>query len=208
MLISKKHNFIFVHIYKNAGTSITHALRPFSLSQWQWMAHKILKKTSFPSPFFDPHPFHDHIMASEIIDSLGRDKFNSFFSFAIVRNPWDWQVSLYKYMLKLKTHHQHELVKALGNFEEYIKWRCENEVRYQKDFIYSENNELLVNFVGRYENLDADFKQICSHIGISASLPKLNISNTKPYQDYYTEKTKDLVKRAFEPDIKTFEYSF
>ena len=207
MLISEKHNFIFIHIYKNAGNSITHALRPFALSQWQWRARQGLEILSIPSPFFDPHPFNGHIKASEIIDSLGRDKFNCFFSFAIVRNPWDWQVSLYNYMLKDKTHHQHELAKELGNFEEYIKWRCENEVRYQKDFIYSSNNELLVNFVGRYENLGTDFNLICSRIGISASLPKLNVSNYKPYQDYYTEKTRDLVRQAFEPDIKTFDYS-
>ena len=208
MLISEKHNFIFIHIYKNAGTSITNILEPFVLGKWQGKVHKALNKLSIPSPFFDPHPFHGHIKASEIIDSLGRDKFDSFFSFAIVRNPWDWQVSFYNYMLKQKDHHQHELVKELGSFDGYIKWRCENEVRYQKDFIYSKNNELLVNFVGRYESLDVDFSRICSRIGISASLPKLNVSNTKPYQSYYTEKTKDLVRQAFEPDIKTFDYDF
>lgn len=208
MLMSKKHNFIFVHIYKNAGNSIKHALKPFALSQWQWIINQTLKKANIPPPFFDPRPFHGHIKASELIDAIGRDTFNSFYSFAIVRNPWDWQVSLYKYMLKLKTHHQHELVKELGGFEEYIKWRCENEVRYQKDFIYSGDNELLVDFVGRFENLDADFKQICSQIGISASLPKLNVSNTTPYQDYYSAKTKDLVLQTFEPDIEAFEYSF
>jgi hypothetical protein len=168
----------------------------------------MLKRINIPPPFSNPHPFHDHINASELIEALGYETFNSFFSFAVVRNPWDWQVSLYKYMLRLKTHHQHEVVKKLGDFDEYIKWRCENEVKYQKDFIYSENDELLVDFVGRYENLDADFMHICSRIGISASLPRLNISNTKPYQDYYTEKTKDLVRQAFEPDIEAFEYSF
>jgi hypothetical protein len=109
--------------------------------------------------------------------------------------------------LKSETHHQHELAKNLGSFEEYIKWRCENEVRYQKDFIY-DNNELLVDFVGRYESLDNDFNEICSRIGISVSLPKLNVSNTKPYQSYYSEKSKELVKEAFEPDIRTFNYEF
>lgn len=208
MLMSKKYNFIFIHIYKNAGTSITHALRPFALSQWQWSAHLKLKSKGLPSPFTDPHPFPTHTTAPEIIDVLGSEKFNSFFSFAIVRNPLDWQVSLYKYMLKSKTHHQHEFVKDLGSFEEYLKWRCENEVKLQKDFIYSENDELLVDFVGRYEDLDADFKKICSHIGISASLPELNVSNTNPYEEYYTEETKDLVRQAFEQDMKTFNYSF
>ena len=208
MLISKKHNFIFIHIYKNAGTSITRALKPFALSRWQMAGHKLFKKAGISSPFFDPQPFHGHITASEMIDSLGREKFNSFFSFAIIRNPWDWQVSLYNYMLKLETHHQHELVKKLGNFEEYIKWRCKNEVRYQKDFIYSENNNLLVNYVGRYEDLNNEFSKICSQIGISTFLPELNVSNKKPYQQFYNDETKELVRRAFEPDIKLFDYEF
>ena len=111
-------------------------------------------------------------------------------------------------MLKEEAHFQHELIKELGSFEEYIKWRCENEVICQKSFIYSENNELLVNYVGRYENLEFDFKKICDHIGISASLPRVNVSNTRPYQEYYTEKTKDLVRQAYELDINTFDYSF
>ena len=208
MLISEKYKFIFVHIYKNAGTSITHALIPFATSQWQWIAHEALKKAGIPSPFFEPHPFHKHITAPEIIEHLGLEIFDSYFSFAIVRNPWDWQVSLYKYMLKEKTHHQHGFVKELGSFEEYIKWRCSNEVRFQKDYIYSQDDKLLVNFVGKYENLDKDFNQICTRIGISAALPKLNVSNTRPYQDYYTEETEELVRQAFEPDITTFAYSF
>ena len=207
MLISKKNNFIFVHIYKNAGTSITNALSPFALSQWQGIVHKALKKARLSSPF-KPQPFHAHIKASEIIESIGREKFNSYFSFAIVRNPWDWQVSLYKYMLKNETHHQHELVTKLGGFDEYIKWSCENKVRYQKDFIYDNNNELLVNYVGRFESLGADFEQICSRIGVAASLPKLNVSNTKPYQEFYNEKTRELVRRTFNPDIELFEYNF
>ena len=48
MLISEKYNFIFVHIYKNAGTSITHALRPFALSQWQWRARQGLEILGIP----------------------------------------------------------------------------------------------------------------------------------------------------------------
>jgi hypothetical protein len=111
-------------------------------------------------------------------------------------------------MLKNSNHHQHDLVKSLGNFDEYIMWRCDREVKFQKDFIYSVDGELLINFVGRYETLDADFTTLCSRIGISTSLPKLNISNTKPYQQFYTKETKELVERTFDVDIKLFGYNF
>lgn len=208
MLISKQREFIFIHIYKNAGTSILNALMPFAANKWQRMAHRISRRLHLPTRF-DPNPFPDHIKASEIINAIGKETFDSYFSFAIIRNPWDWQVSLYNYILKTPPHHQHQVVKALGSFDEYIRWRCkEEEVRFQKDFIYSKNDELLVDFVGRFEKLDTDFKAICSRIGISASLPKLNVSNTKPYRQFYSNETKELVRRAFDADIKLLGYDF
>ena len=207
MLISEKHKFIFIHIYKTAGSSITNALLPFSVGKLELFTWRVLKKFGISAPF-DPRPFPDHIKASELINKIGKDVFESFFSFAIVRNPWDWQVSLYTFMLKNTSHPQHDLAKNFNNFDNYIKWRCAEEVRFQKDFIYSEDGKLLVDFVGRFENLESDFQQICSHIGISASLPKLNVSNTKPYQSFYNEETKELVRRTFQEDINLFGYEF
>lgn len=207
MLISRKHHFIFIHIYKNAGVSIKTALKPFVLTRYQWLTIYTLRKFKIIAPF-DPQPFHAHIKASEVIDLIGVDAFNSFFSFAFVRNPWDWQVSLYKYAQKVTDHYQHDLVIKLGSFDEYIRWRCSEEVRYQKDFIYSSDNKLLVNFVGKLENIDADFEKICKHIGITAALPKLNVSNTMPYQNYYNDETKKLVEKTFQPDIELFKYVF
>lgn len=208
MLISKKRNFIFIHIYKTAGTSITSALMPFTQGTGRRIVNRVLKKINFPSLFFDPQPYEGHIKAFEIIEAMGSDAFNSFFSFAFVRNPWDWNVSLYNFILKEKNHPQHDFVKKFGDFGEYIEWRCENWVTCQKEFICSKHNELLVDFVGKYENINADFKKICSHIGISASLPILNVSKTQPYQQYYTKKTSELVRQTFESDIELFEYDF
>lgn len=210
MLISKKHNFIFIHIYKNAGTSISTALKPFAQSRVFRTANYVLKKVKLPSPFFDPQPFHGHVTASEIREKLGHELFDSCFSFAFVRNPWDWQVSLYKFMLKKEEHHQHELIKKLGSFEEYIKWRCDQEALLQKKIIYSDEGEKLVNFVGRFETIEADFEKVCLEINVSASLPKLNVSNknNEPYQSFYTDTTRELVEQAFKPDIELFGYEF
>ncbi len=208
MLISNKHNFIFIHIYKNAGTSITSALKPFAQGRVRRAVNRTLKSLKLPAPFFDHQPYHTHVKASELREDLGHEMYDSYFSFAIVRNPWDWQVSLYKYMLKDATHHQHELGKKLGSFDEYIRWRCDHEIRYQKDFLYSDDNQLLVNFVGRYENLAADFQAICARIGVSASLPKLNVSNTQPYRELYSDHTRELVKQAFRPDLDLLKYEF
>jgi hypothetical protein len=207
MLISRKRRFIFIHVYKNAGISVTSALAPFAAGKWEDLANRALRKLKMPSRF-DSLSYPPHIKAAELRDALGKETFDSFFSFAIVRNPWDWQVSLYTYALKEVTHHQHELVRKLGSFDAYIRWRCAEEARFQKDFICSDDGELLVDFVARYERLDADFETICSRIGISASLPRLNVSNTKPYQLFYSEETRELVRRTFAADIALFGYDF
>lgn len=113
---------------------------------------------------------------------MGQAKFDSYFSFAFVRNPWDWQVSLYTFMLKNKNHYQHNLAKSFSGFTEYIEWRCREDVRFQRDFVFSKDGKQLVNFIGRFENLEKDFNYICSQIGISVILPKFNQSGHRPYE--------------------------
>ena len=207
VLISRQRRFIFVHIFKNAGTSITEALTPFAAGPRQLQAHRILKH--FHVAFLDPQPLPGHATASEIMAWLGEETFDSYFSFAIVRNPWDWQVSLYTYMLQYPGHFQHELVKSLGGFDGYLRWRCApGRFDTQKDFVYSKEGKLLVDFIGRFERLESDFRTICDRIGISTSLPRLNVSHTKPYRDFYTEETAELVRRTFEQDIRLFGYTF
>ncbi|MGK7943520.1 MAG: hypothetical protein AB4058_03540 [Microcystaceae cyanobacterium] len=60
MLLSKKQKFIFIHVYKNAGTSIFNALKPFIVNQWEDLATRILNRLHI-SPPFDPQPFKDDI---------------------------------------------------------------------------------------------------------------------------------------------------
>lgn len=207
MLISHRHRFIFVHIYKNAGSSIVAALKPYAVPWWQQKICNAVRHLGVVAPF-DPERFHPHILAIDLMKALGKEKYSSYFSFAIVRNPWDWQVSMYKYVLSDTAHHQHELFKSFGSFDNYIQWRCQESGRQQRDFIYSPEGNLLVDFVGRFERLDEDFAEICSRIGISASLPKLNVSNNKPYREFYTDETKELVRKTFAVDCETFGYDF
>lgn len=212
MLISNKYNFIYIHIYKTGGTSIQHALLPFVANPYERLVNKLLRmidrKGNKFFGFFLPRPHADHITAAELSAILGSDAFDHYFSFSIVRNPWDLQVSEYKYILRERGHRLHSKVKSLGGFGEYIKWRCKNVDWLQKDFVVSDEGEKLVDFIGRYEHLREDFHTICSKLGVRANLPTLNVSNTTPYQEFYDDETKALVGRAYAEDIEYFGYQF
>lgn len=161
-------------------------------------------------PNIFPNPYHRHISASELKLNLTPQVFNDYFKFAFVRNPWDWQVSLYKYAMKKRNHHQRKKVLSLGNFESYLKWatRDINNITLQRDFIYEKDTNMM-DFVGKFENLQNDYDIICEQIGLKKSkLKHLNKTNRKDYREYYTPETKDLVFKYYKKDIELFEYDF
>ena len=154
--LSEKHKFIFVHINKTAGSSMVRALHPIAAPYWKRKINKMFKKVGIHNKYFDCHPFPIHATAQQIVNEMGLEVFKSYFSFAIVRNPWDRLVSAYTYALKYPMTPKHKFVNELGSFEKYIKWQCGNNNILQKDFICSVDGELLVDFVGRFENLEED----------------------------------------------------
>lgn len=219
MLISEKKKFIFIHIKKNAGTSIASALYPcsasFPIRVLDHLAIRFFRKRLSCSP----RRFGGHITAAALAEALGGEEmFQNYFSFAIVRNPWDWQSSLYNYILARPPHPLHQKTVELGSFEQYLKWHCHNIEAdtlpqgvgsvFQKEYVYSDDGRLLPSFIGRFERLDEDFKTICRSIGVAASLPRLRVHKTKPYRDFYTPETRDLLARVFACDIEAFGYEF
>ena len=210
MIISPSKNFIFIHVYKVAGTSIRSLLQPEALRARDRAYFKCLRWAGIQSPL-DYRQYKQHTTAAEIRHSLGADRFANFFSFAFVRNPWDWQVSLYHYMLQTPHHHSHDFCKSLGSFTRYIDWRCENEVRLQKNFLF-ENGDQLVQYIGQIENINNDLNYICMRIGIALpsdfELGKRNTSRHHSYRDYYNSRTRDRVAECIAEDIDAFDYTF
>lgn len=204
MIISHSKKFIFIHIYKVAGTSISTALR-----RYNHLPSKLnrLKSVLKIYPRVYSRDFNGHITAKELRRSIP-NYFDQYFKFAFVRNPWDWQVSLYHFAKQNKEHHQHKLISKM-NFEEYIDWRVHEDLHLQKDFINDDEDNSLVNFVGKFEQLQSDFQTICNHLTIKdCCLLHKKKSEHLAYQNYYSQKTKSIVEEAFRDDITLFKYSF
>ena len=69
---------------------------------------------------------------------------------------------------------------------------------------------MLIDFVGRFENLQNDFDYACEKIGIpKKKLPHMVKSeNRKHYTEYYNEKTKSIIANKYAKDIEYFNYRY
>ena len=203
-ILSHSKRFIFIHNYKVAGSSISSVLSKYEPHYWiRTVIRKIRIKKYYPVIA----NFPQDASAFHVRELVPEDIFNNYYKFTFVRNPWDWQVSLYHYMLQTKTHFQHDLIKNMS-FEEYLDWRVNHDLKLQRARIVDEKGETLVDFIGRFENLETDFKEVCELISIGMRLRHKNRSKHGSYREYYNDRTYQLVKEAFAKDITLFDYEF
>jgi hypothetical protein len=209
MVISHSKKFIFIHNYKVAGTSITNALSTIGNESFRQSSLKdklLIALSIYPKIFSSD--FNVHITADELRKNIPGKIFDSYFKFGFVRNPWDWQVSLYLYMLKQETHHQHQLIKKMKGFDEYIDWRVNKDFHLQKDFFYDQNNVCLVDYIGKFEDIEASTKKLFTKFNLNIEIPHLNASRSNAdYMHFYSEKSFNLIAEAFKEDITIFGYS-
>jgi hypothetical protein len=179
---------------------------PFCSSKLKFNLHRVLRKVHINA--FNPAPFPKHISAEKLRKNIGDETYNNYFRFSFVRNPWDWQVSLYNFMIAHPEHPQHQLMKDLGSFDSYIHWRSEKGIVSQKRQLSDSSGEIIVDFIGKYEFLKDDFNTICQKIGVNATLPHIHKIVGMPYQNYYKKETEEIVSELCREDIEFFNYTF
>lgn len=84
----------------------------------------------------------------------------------------------------------------------------------QNLYVECKKNNKKVDFVGRYENLENDFKALARELGLPAgtSLPRRNQTSTRRkgrhYTEFYTKEARDIVAEIYADDIEMFGYKF
>jgi len=206
MIISHKYKFIFIKILKAASTSMEIALEKMCGPEDIVTPIKPPLESHHPRNYGD---FYNHIVASEIKSRVSADVWNNYYKFCFERNPWDKLVSLFWWDIKRRKLRNE-------SFREYILHFDEDHPRWKKKIQFAEyaiDGKVVVDFIGRYENLNLDFKKVCDNLGLpfdgiftkekSERRPK-----EKHYSTYYDAETKELVRKRFSRKIALLGYSF
>lgn len=200
---------VFVHIPKTAGQSVEQIfLSLLGLDQQSRPALLLREKRDYEQG----PPRLSHLTAHEYTQHgfLSEQQFDEFFSFAFVRNPWSRVQSFYSY---LKFDEKMSFAQfVLDELQEQIQSEKNGWfVKPQAEYILDSNNAQLVDFVGRFENLQTDFDQVMKQLGLpKAELPVTNYSlrmiSDVERSNTYDSSTIDKVAQLYARDIDLFGY--
>lgn len=190
---------VFIRIPKTASTSMVKAMYPYKNVLFNKRDHFLKKETGGST-----------CLAIKHRESLPDEIWNNSFVFAFVRNPYDRCVSSWKFLkpdLPFKS-----FVKKVSKFQ-LDRISTYNRITWhtclQLPHLVDEKGNLMVDFIGKFENLQNDYGTLCDIIGIEKTqLPHLKKTNRGHYSIYYTDEIREMVYRIYRKDIDYFGYSF
>lgn len=202
MRISHRYKFIFLSKPRCASESIRAMLNNYS----------DIKSSQKP-------PFKHHISALELkqhFDEVGW-KWDEYFKFISIRNPWDMMVSVYHYskpdvnglyFWKQEKDGKKYQPDNLISFDEWLKkfgfyfWTL-------KRFILDKNDNQLVDLIIKMEELEKGLNRFFDTVGLpKIEVPHINTTKHGDYREYYNSETRERVAKIFEYDIEIGRYTF
>ncbi len=189
-----EHRALFIHVPKSAGRSIVRGL------------FDVRSVEHAPADWY------------QLLDPA---KFDDYFKFTFVRNPWDRAVSAYTYLLQggsAASAEDRQWSEFISSFDSFDDFACQwvtpgNVLRYalftpQVEFLKDRFGRIDMDFIGRFESLADDFASVAERLGVEASLPHINSSREQGYQSFYTDASRKAVAEAYADDVACFNYRF
>jgi hypothetical protein len=214
MIISRGRRYVFVHIPKSGGTSLSLALEDRAMKDDILVGDtpKALRRRKRLKAMTGAKRLRKHGILSDIDGIVSADELRSMFTFTLVRNPWDRMVSYYHWLRHQTFEHPAVGLARKLPFTEFVlhadtaRSFAANPAR---RYMTLANGVEHCSAYIRLEQFDKDAEPLFEHLGFRLSLPQSNRSDrAADYRGYFTPKTRAAVAAACAEDIERFGYGF
>lgn len=226
MVFDFHNKFIFQHIFKNGGTSVTNALQTYRIPDQEILSTWVNKKDHVSQGNVLALEFGNHHIVFDQFHAIWpKFNFDEYFKFCFVRNTYDWIISGYKYCCGInyfKNYPEDIRIQKAKEFtlEFYIKnWILPDYSQW--DFMTFRGN-LIMDYIGRFENLQEDFNKITDIIGLPRKtlnrlnpgdqvqfvLPEIAAKANQHYSLWYNDELIELVTKYAKKEIDYFNFKF
>lgn len=224
-MISHKHKCIFIHIPKCAGTSIESALGHLDgHSDRGGQDHRSVRMIE--QPLLDPAVLFSkentlialHRMRRKYKKlanpnnnlTVSENQYREYYKFSFVRNPWARAYSWYKNVMRDEMHQKSYGISNDISFNDFLQlFAGKLALRPQTYWIKDFRGRILLDFVGRFENLQEDFNIVCEDMNISPiELPHQIKGSGEDYKQYYNSNLLALIEELYQEEIDMFGYTF
>jgi len=212
LVISDKYKYIFFHLPKNAGVSISSYLiaQEFKLrlkKNINYLTPYIFgKKNNFyisrENKFYN---FNSHITCFDFFELVSEKLFKNYFKFAVVRNPFDRAVSRYEYSKKIEPFFKN------FSFEEFLIFDLKNNLHVLKQYEFCTNDKkkLVLDKIIKFENLNKDFDYVTNMLfKKNHNIKHLNKTKRNKYREYFNLNSIKLIEKNLFKDLEYFNYDF
>ncbi|PCH94933.1 MAG: Type II secretory pathway, pullulanase PulA [Rhodobacteraceae bacterium] len=214
MIISHGRSYVFVHIPKTGGTSLSLALEDRAMKDDILVGDtpKAQKRRSKAKALQTSGRLWKHARLRDIYGAVTQDQIERYTVFTIVRNPWDRVVSYYHWLREQNFQNPVVALAQSISFDAFIRTPAiKNSLFHDaaQSYVSDADGVDRCDFYLRLECLAQDSITLANLLGLKLDLPHVNQSpRSTGYQSYYTAETRDLVADYCAQDINQFDYQF
>jgi hypothetical protein len=192
---------IFIHIPKNGGSYIAETLSKyygFKNYYLQRPDHELFCLGKDKSVDKHENKIHGTLMYYKTstyinqIMGMNNQKWNTYFIFTFVRNPYDRLVSGWNYCNKYNIPFKN-YIQINQNANSYDYWHVfMPQIRH----IIGDNGKIKINYMGKVENIENDLKDILLKIGFTKIIHIPFKKNSKKHDNYITYYDNDILEEV------------
>ena len=215
MILSRGRRYIFIHIPKTGGTALTLALEARATKDDIIVADtpkararkRRLKRVETAGRLWK------HATLADIRGLATDEEISAFFTFTLVRNPWDRMVSYYHWLRTQSFGHPAVALAKRLEFSAFLnapQTRASLAAHPYASYVTTAANEERCDLFLRLEHMEEDLAPLETHLGFRLGpLPRVNESSrARDWCGYYTAASAAVVAEICAEDISRFGYRF